>query len=257
MNLIHETLSQTDWLYTRIYQNNLLFIDLWSFVHFWSGFGLIILARDLKIKHPFALMVIILVLYELLEISFLYFAMSVFRPETIKDQFTDIFIGIAGGASSWYALKFICKNDLLNRKFTLQGIAFYAAITIAFIWVGFYRYEYNWGFMNSKGINFWALSWWTIACYVTINLFLLFRNRGPGISVIITYAIYFASLLILEYCGYYLAGMHEISKPGSNALIFGLIHGTRAMHLFYISAPGISILAFLLARWLIAKAIGG
>jgi hypothetical protein len=254
MNIIREVYIQTDWLYTKIFQNNLLFIDLWSFVHLWSGFGLIILAGVFQIKRPMTLTVLILISYELLEILFLLFAFSIFRSETIKDQFTDIFLGIAGAISSKYMLKIVACNKNKGEKPIGIGIAFYAAVSIAFFWVGFYHYRYNYEFMNSPGINFWALSWWTLACFVVINIYLAFRRQGPLVAIICTYAIYCVSILILEFCGYHWAGMHEISKPGAHALIFGLIHGTPALHFFYVFSPGISIAAFYLAKRLIYKA---
>jgi hypothetical protein len=254
MNIIREIYLQTDWLYTKIFQNDVMFLDLWSFVHLWSGFGIIILAKVLQIKRPVRLMVLILVAYEMLEILFLLFTFSIFRPETIKDQFTDIFIGIAGGLSSVFILKIVAHNKNKREKPIMIGIALYAAVTIAFFWVGFYRYRYNYEFMNSPGINFWAFTWWTIACFVVINTYLAFGKHGAFIAITGAYAIYAVSLLIIEYCSYHWAGMHEISKPGSKALIFELIRGTPALHLFYITSPGISIAAFHLAKWLIYKA---
>jgi hypothetical protein len=200
-------------------------------------------------------MVLILACYEIVEIGFLYFAMSVFRPETIKDQFTDIFIGVAGGLFAKSLLDWAARHWHKNEQVIVAGIAFYTAITIAFIWVGFYRYRYNYEAMNTRGINAWALLWWTVALTAVIIIYNYLKSLGKLKALLLTFAIYFSILFPMEYYGYYYAGMKEVSISGAKALVFGLIHGSAALHLFYMIAPAISVAAFHLANWLVGNAV--
>ncbi len=101
-------------LYTVIYKGDYFFIDYWSFVHFFCGILIVLIAYSKRHSRPFFLLACLLFGWELLEISFLYFALNIFRPETLPDQFADIVIGFAGGGIGW--LIWVCKQRrLLNR----------------------------------------------------------------------------------------------------------------------------------------------
>lgn len=227
----------TDWLYTIIYQNKFFFIDYWSIVHFFSGFLLPVILSNLKIRSVYLKSFLILVLYEIIEISLVYLAFNVFKPETIKDQFTDLLIGLFG----IYLIYLIKKVYLTKERKILSGyfIASISSFIISFIWVGFYKYRYNFESLNNVGLNLWAFGWW----FTALLLVLLFYQKmnlkilNKIFTMLITYLAYLISLLIFEYTGYNLLGIREISKTISNSLVFDLIHGTKVMHIFYLSAP--------------------
>jgi hypothetical protein len=123
MDLVKYILSNTDWLYTKLYQNNIFFFDLWSIVHIWSGFVLFLLLRSVRIKRPFLILLVLLTVYEVFEILFTYFAFDIFRPETIQDQFTDIAVGMFGGMLAYYFLRFAINNQTISRKAIFRVIA--------------------------------------------------------------------------------------------------------------------------------------
>lgn len=233
--------ENTDWLYTVIYQNQFFFLDYWSIVHFVSGFFLPTILFKLKFKRIYSISFLILITYEFVEISLIYFAFNIFRPETIKDQITDLIIGSSGVVLIWK-----CRLSQLNTKifsFFLPSIL--SSFIISFLWVGFYNYRYNIESLNTRGINIWAFAWWFAGL-----LFILFVAEGlrknfqnKFIYYPILYLLYLISLLTIEYIGFNFFNIRKTSDTENSALIFNLIHGTTQLHIFYLIAP---LLAFLL-----------
>ena len=97
--------ENTDWLYTKIYENSFFFFDLWSFAHLWAGIGIIIVLTFLGVKFRFRILFLVLFLYEFIEIMMIFLALKVFKPETIKDQITDLVVGVLGGLMGLYLLR--------------------------------------------------------------------------------------------------------------------------------------------------------
>lgn len=85
-------------LYTVIYSNAYFFFDYWSIIHFVSGCLLYFILNAMGVRRIWLLLFSLLFFYELVEISMIFFALDVFKPETIKDQFTDIALGGLGAA---------------------------------------------------------------------------------------------------------------------------------------------------------------
>ncbi len=248
MNLDAYIPEQIQWLYTKIYQNNIFFIDLWSLAHFFSGFIIYLLLRKFKAKRPFLYLTGLLLLYEIVEISFTYFAFHIFMPETIKDQFTDIFVGLFGALVFAFLIGFASKyRDRYEIYFTAI-IALLASMTYAFLWVGFYGYKYDGNEWNSSGLNYSAFIFWTAGAFGTISFYRLIWWFKPIGRFMITWLAYLPVLFLVEYFGYHILQLHEISRPGSSALLLGLIHGTRTLHIFYLISPLITIPLFLLLK---------
>ncbi|WP_337866143.1 hypothetical protein [Ignavibacterium sp.] len=237
--------TNTDWLYVVIYQNKLFFIDYWSFVHFFSGALLPVVLANLKIKRFYLISILILVFYEVLEISLIYLAFNLFRPETIKDQFTDIFIGTIGV----FIISSVKNRIDLSEFRGKRNNYFYALISsmiIAFIWVGFYQYKYNIEILNTKGLNIWAFLQWFIGLFSICLLYQKLKSDFFRKEILLSalYAMYLLMLIIVELIGYEILGIKEINHPNSSPLIFDLIHGTKTMHIFYLISPFITILLY-------------
>lgn len=113
-----------------------------------------------------------------------------------------------------------------------------ASSTLSFIWVNNYQYKYNVEIFNTHVVNIWAYSLWVIASYVYLKLDSSINNKFANkyISFTLSWAIYFLGLLLLEYIGYNILGIHESSARGG-ALIFGLIHGNNILHIYYLLFP--------------------
>ncbi len=253
MDLVEYILAESDWLYTRIYQNRFFFFDLWSFVHLWSGFAIYLALRAMRPPRPFLILTGILFLYEVIEILFVYFAYMIFRPETIKDQFTDIILGLTGGLVCMAFLRAL-KDFYSVRPWVFRFLlAFIASSTYAWFWVGFYGYHYNIESYNTKGINISSLAGWIGGGLFVISLYVLLPVRNRILRIGFTWLGYFAALLAFEYYYYYILAVRETTGNPLKPLVFGLIHGTPTLHTFYMIAPFILIGAYELGLWLASR----
>jgi hypothetical protein len=243
------------WLYTKIYQNEFFFFDLWSIVHCWSGFILYISLKALHAKKPLSILFWILFVYNVLEVLFIYFASNIFEPETIKDQFTDIIMGMLGGIIGFLILRFSSLNK--NTKIWKLDlfIIFLASITYAWLWVGFYRYDYNQEFYNSPGINMGAFVFWVLGAFATIWASTLIRLSNIWLKWLVVWAIYLVCLFIVEYFGFVILSLHESSKANAQPLLFGLIHGTPVLHFVYVFSPFFTISIYKGLKALLLKSL--
>jgi len=237
--------KNSDWLYVKIFENPIFFFDYWSFVHLWSGGVLITIISSAKLKHKWLLLFAILLFYEIIEASVVFSALNIFKPETIKDQFTDIVVGMAGGYLFDKWLNFY-SSDKKQFSNILQNpnthIALFTAFTIAFIWVGFYGYEYNVLILNSQGLNYTAFLIWSLGIFSILVIYNQLSIRFKKVySICLLWIIYIIWLCIFEFTFYYIVGFKESGKHDHNPLIFGIIHGTIALHIFYLSIPFISV----------------
>ncbi len=238
-------LDNTQWLYTKILENRIFFIDYWSFAHFWSGAVIFGFLSWRKFKRRWTVLVTLIVFYECFELAFIYFSLNVFKPETIKDQFTDIFIGLLGGLAA-RAFIYYFKPAINRQLFLHYFLPVFVSLTISFIWVGNYQYRYNIDSLNTSGLNWWAFSVWSVGIFLLIKFFLsiepFFKHMLQ--SLLSTWVIYFAALLIIEYIGHYTLGIMEIGHPTGKALVWGVIHGTRTLDVFYLTVPFTSIILY-------------
>ncbi len=57
------------------------------------------------------------------------------------------------------------------------------------------------------------------------------------LQIIAGWLFYFAVLLVVEYMGYYVLQIREASATAGDDLIWGLIHGTVVLHIYYLCFP--------------------
>ncbi len=248
-------IEHADWLYTRIYQNEFFFFDLWSIVYCWSGFVLYISLKALHAKKPLSILLSILFAYNVLEVLFTHFALNIFKPETIKDHFTDIIIGMLGGMIGFLIIRF----SSLNKKRQIRNLNLFAiilaSITYSWLWVGFYQYDYNQEIYNSPGINIGAFVFWFLGAFVTIWASTLIRISTIWLKWLVVWAIYLLCLFAVEYFGFVILSLHESSKANARPLLFGLIHGTPVLHFVYVFSPFITISIYKGLKALLFKAL--
>lgn len=237
--------ANTQWLYTRINENQVFFVDLWSLVHFWSGFFLLSCLRRPFPTRKWIFLAGLLSLWELLELLFIYNAFGVFLPETLKDQCTDILVGLLGGGLCEYVARWQGTGRL--RLPVAAGV--FVALTLPFLWVGSYGYRYNHDFFNSSGLNWWAFLLW-FAGSLTLSWHYAKSHARSGShpkAFMTTLAGYGVVLLAIEYLGYVVLGIHEIGHQGE-PLLFGLIHGSPVLWGAYLCAPILNTAAYLAAQ---------
>ncbi len=227
-------------LYQVIYRGEYFFIDYWSFVHLINGFIIVALFIRNKHRRVFTKLISILLSWEIVELAFTFLAIRAFKPEIIPDQFTDMVIGTAGGWMAWllkagsgWKLKSLCSRLNLNGSVVLDILV---AFGMASLWVGYYGYTYNLHFFNSPFINWFACLLWTAWLFVTLRAYRVLERviRNRILRWSITWLGYFACLLMYEYIGHYILNVQLVTVE--RPLVFGLIHGTWTLKLFYIVA---------------------
>lgn len=230
----------TDWLYYKIFETNFFFIDFWSFAHFSSGLLLFLILSYFNFKNKFIIILTILFFYELIEILIVFFTLNIFKPESIKDQFTDLYIGLLGAYISKFIFNKIKNYEPINKKNLIRTFSIvFASIQISFWWVGSYGYTYNYNYLNSSGLNYFAFFGWCMFLIIIGFFFYYFNEKFNNVikSIIITYLIYFIILFLIEYIAFYILGIKESSPKDKLPLIFGLIHGTLFLHIVYLLNP--------------------
>lgn len=243
----------TDWLYIKILENKLFFLDFWFFVYFWNGFMLFTFLTAVKSKPKWIWFVFILLLFELIEILLLYSGLNIFKPETRNDQFADLIVGFSGAIASFYFLKskIISPDSVICKRL----LAIISSITLSFLWVGFYQYHYNVN-LNTPGLNMWAFSLWTLGGLAFFEGSWKVKSKVENIylRVLSIWGIYLVILFSIEYLAYNILNIRENSISGGKPLAFGLIHGTRILHVYYITFPFIAFLFYQLMTLVFKKA---
>jgi hypothetical protein len=108
-----------------------------------------------------------------------------------------------------------------------------------------YGYTYNVSFLNSPVINWWAFVLWSSGLFATLRVYRIFNQVVEHflVKIALTWLTYFSSILIIEYVGYFVLEIRQVTSEGP--LLFGLIHGTVILKLFYVIA---GICAVILSR---------
>lgn len=234
----------TVFLYTMIYENGYLFFDFWSVNHIISGFLIMSCLIKRRYQNPFGILLVLLFAWEATEMTFIYFAVNIFRTEILPDQVTDIVVGLVGGAIAWYYLGYRGKN-YLNRQFKSNNLSFIdisIACGVSFYWVGYHGYKYNIPYLNSPVINWLALILWSagLICNMMIYKYMRQAIKSKWLGLGLTWLTYFVLLLLVEFIGYDVLGIRQITEE--KPLIFGLIHGTSTLKIYYLVA-GVGTLA--------------
>lgn len=247
--------ENTEWLYTSLLYTQFFSLDIWSFVHFWSGMLIFALFTAFRSKKPWLWTVVILALYELVEAGIVVSVFKVFYPEKVFDSLSDLVVGMAGAVLVFAILK-IGKNHN-NRQLTkLWSSLLLASATLSFLWVGFYGYRYNNVVLNSDGINYYAFCCWFVSGTAIIGLYHTLRvkfYKTKLSAILVTWLVYLPSLFTFEYIGYFLLGLKETSL-GIHPLIFDIIHGTHLLYVFYLFSPLFFIVLFSMAKLLFSHA---
>lgn len=237
MTMLHSLYAfihlHTDSLYTVLYRGELCFFDIWSFVHFFTGIGIMLAlkARRAGTGAQFVRLGLLLLAWEVVEIGFVYAAESLFRPEIIQDQVTDLLVGLAGGVVG----HLLHTGGRSRPPFGFVSAAA-LAMAISFVWVGLYGYSYNYTAMNTAFLNLWAFAFWSLGLSAIIVLGRAIEDHVVGfpVRIALVWVSYIAGLIVMEYVGYDLLHIREISKGiYHEPALLGLIHGPTTMKLYY------------------------
>lgn len=236
--LHHWITDSTAYLYVVVYRNDFLFIDYWSFIHLISGFHIVVLAYYKRYSRPFTFLLTILLSWELIEIAFIFVATQVFRPETLPDQLTDIVVGVGGGLLGQRCWQYKRKRlRTVRRRNPMLLTDLSISCAISFFWVASYGYTYNLSFLNSPVVNWWAFALWSsglFACLCVSRMLDYYIAEHFLVKIALIWILYFSGILIIEYLGYYVLHIRQVTSDGP--LLFGLIHGTVILKVYYVIA---------------------
>ena len=143
------------------------------------------------------------------------------------------------------------RDDFLIAN---KGIKLFSSLVLSALWGGYYHYKYNVEAFNVYSINIWAFFLWLVFGYLFLIIysFVWEKINRVYLRLTVSWVIYFVGLLIVEYIGYHVVCIRENSERAGNALIFGLIHGTLVLHIYYMLFPFLIIAVYhLLLRLLI------
>jgi hypothetical protein len=245
----------TEFLYTPILEKGFFYFDFWSLVHIWSGMILYLLLAAYNVKRRWLWLISIIILYEIIEVLFVYFALHIFKPERYNDLLLDIILGIIAALLCDRILS--VRNKKKNIVHLPQwSLMLFSSVTYAFVWVGNYGYKYTYAIFNTKGLNIGAFGLWVAGGFIFMLFYYLIKNKEDKLTrrLILSWIVYFSFLLVTEYNGYYLMQWREISLPDSKPLILGLIHGNWVLHCYYLFFPFLIIPFFELLSYCVYKA---
>ncbi len=246
--LLQSLRDNSDWLYSTIIEYRWFYYDLWSFVHLWSGVIFFVVLSAYNVKRKWLKLLLILTVLAFIENSFSIGSLNLFKSERSLGILNDVVTGMLGGYLMYYFLKW--KH---TKKRSMWLALFLSSLTVAFIWVGSYRYKYSIAFFNSPHINWWALTAWSVSGMIIIFVFSYFKQKLNYIwGIIIPWLIYIVLLFAVEYIAYHLLAFREVTE-GTEALAFDVIHGSSIMHVYYLTAPLYFIGLFILLNFLFDK----
>ena len=133
------------------------------------------------------------------------------------------------------------KKNLEHPGSVLSDVSL--AFLISLVWVSLDGYRYNIPYLNSPYVNWFSLILWTLGLLATIRTYRFFALKVSRLWVllILIWILYVLVLLTVEFIGYYILRIHRVTSEGP--LVFGLIHGTTALKIYYMTVgPGIVLL---------------
>jgi len=216
MDLYHRFIEATGILYTKVFVGRFFFFDLWSINHMWTGFMLYLILSALRIKKPFTVILACLFGYEVFEISLTYFATSIFIPEIIKDQFTDIFIGLTG---SFAGFLFVSNYDFLISRFhnvVQNAFIFFISMSFSFLWLVFSQKAVCLDGDSCTEINLIIFFLWLTQAFITIAVF---RKSGL-LKSIRPWAVFVVTFILITVLNFCLISLPKISVIRPDNLLY-------------------------------------
>ncbi len=188
--------EHSGWLYVQIYENQFFFLDFWSLAHLWSGFVLFTILLTFRHRHPWLWLIIYLSIYEIFEIAMLYLSLHIFLPETIKDQLTDLVVGIIGGLLSYLFVRQKAKGRFaFFDKIDIEAL--FVAETMSFLWVD--RVQFFFFQPESNPLSVHNYLWRIILGYLLIRIYAVFiKIDGKVLYGLLVFMMAYFSLFIFS-----------------------------------------------------------
>ena len=190
----------TKWLYLKIYVNWIFYFDYWSFVHIFSGFTLLLALYAFDLKYKKTIFISLIVLWEVIEILFKYFALDIFKPEIFIDQFNDILIGVIAGYLTYLMIKEWKNNNKFH--FSEKFLASLATVLIlGFLWSGTYQSQQSLEIFYKTGLEFLHFLFWCglLVAFLFVFFVLFHFIKKIYISLLALLLFYYAIIYSINY----------------------------------------------------------
>lgn len=230
------------WLHQILVEYHLIYIDLWSLVHFWSGIVIFSCITALQWKNRWRWIFFFLTMFEVVEAFVFIGILRLFQPEKIPDVFMDIIIGMGGGYFTWL---FFEKYWVKRKERQLIAI-FLSSLSLAFVWTGFYGYRFNQEFFNYESFNFIVFLVWTGIGVLTLTLYHFLKKRyTKAYQVGLTYLFFLLLIVFLQFMAHMVFKVNEVAHAYP-IRVFGFFEVNMKLVCFYLLVP---MLNLLLAQW--------
>ena len=222
------------WLHYVIVEYKLIYLDLWSIVHFLTGGLLFAVLSALNCKKRWKWLFIIVVGFEILEATFFIGVLKLFMPEKIPDVFMDIILGMVGGY--WVFLMF--ENDKINERVKQHILIIITAAAIAFFWTGFYSYELNIHSETSSSFSYIVFLFWWLTGYTVALIFRKLQTKFNNVfySILAISILFYILLFPFKYLISEVLNIREISHD-HNFIIGSIISLNSSLIKFYLLFP--------------------
>jgi len=161
------------WLHHTLIEYGIVYIDLWSLVHFWCGMVVFSCLTALQWKNRWKWLFFFLSLFEVVEAIVFIGILRLFQPEKIPDVFMDIIIGMFGGYCTWL----LFEKYKVSHKIRLIIVALLSSMSLAFVWTGLYGYRFNLESLNHQSFNFYAFLALSCIGALSLGLYFFLRKR--------------------------------------------------------------------------------
>ncbi|MBN1926882.1 MAG: hypothetical protein JW798_13710, partial [Prolixibacteraceae bacterium] len=229
----------SEWLHFTVFEYNLIYIDLWSFVHVLAGAIVFASLSTLKWKKRWLWLLFFLSAFEIVEATLFISLLRLFQPEKIPDVFMDIILGMGGGN----VMYLLFEKIPLKRAFRNWVVMLVSTVTIAFFWTGYYGYEFSLNDLNGRFLKLITFLFWTLTGVLILLLYRFLKMKSEKeIYVMGTlYVIFYLFLLLINLITHRFLNIEEISR-GNSFYLFGFFQLNPSLIFFYITGPWILIM---------------
>ncbi len=238
------------WLHHVIIEYKLLYLDLWSVVHFFTGALIFAGLTALNSKKRWKWLFIIVAGFEVLEATVFIGILKLFMPEKIPDVFIDIIVGMAGG----YFVYSVLEESDIGYKAKKLILAVLSSAVVAFFWTGYYGYNLNINPESQTPFNIIVFLFWLFAgIVVSISFgYLNKRFNNSYYAIILVFVLSCILTLPLNYIITELLDIRELSHC-RNISFAGFMQVNSTLVIFYLLFPFLVVTAYVWFNYLLIK----
>jgi len=231
------------WLHHILIEYHIIYLDLWSIIHFFSGVIVFSGLSALKVKRRWMWLLIGISLFEVVEMTLLIALLNMFEPEVTADIVVDLVMGMLGG----YFVYTIFEKSKLPMKWKKYLVKVLTAFIASWYWTGYYGYTMNVSFLNTEDLNLFMFINLIIFGIIIIDFhkFLKKYIQRVGLRITLVYMLFYFVLLLVHFISDQLFNIRDIQHEYWS-FIFSFIKVNISMLGMYVLYP---IILIQLNKW--------